>query len=383
MRPYVVGLVLAACSVPDKVPSEGDAGVDGTPPGGAIETEIVEAPPEFSSSAVATFRFTSNHETARFECSIDGARAEPCQSPVTVRLDDGSHRFAVRATDGNTRDATPAEHLWTIDTVAPNTTLTDMPPAADNSTMVTFSFTSNEMNVVFECSLDNGPYKSCRSGDTFGPVDDGAHAFAVRARDRAGNVDASPAIHAWQVDTSTPDTTLLSGPPDRSPSASATFTFVSPDAGFGATFQCSLDGAPFFLCFSPKTYTDLDEGEHTFQVRVRDFVGNIDPSPATQTWTVDLTPPDTEITEAPSGTIFAASVSISFRANEDATFTCSLDGGPMMPCTSPFSATNLALGPHTFAVRATDAAGHDDPTPATASWIVDEEPTEPTEPTEP
>ena len=373
MHRYAAILALAACSIPDKNASDGaDAGADGAVPGGPIETQITEAPAEFSPTSTATFEFTSNHPNARFECSVDGERAEICTSPFSRALPDGSHQFAVRATDGNGEsDDTPAEHVWTIDTAAPTTTLTEMPPSADNSTMVTFSFTSNENNVAFECSLDNAAFTSCRSGDSFGPVGDGAHAFAVRARDRAGNVDASPAIHAWQVDTSTPDTTLLTGPQNASPSSSATFTFLSPDAGPGATFQCSLDGGPFILCVSPQTYTSLGEGPHEFQVRVRDVVGNLDPTPATRTWTVDLTPPETTITDAPSGAVPSASVGITFTANEDATFTCSLDGGPMTPCTSPFNATNLAQGAHTFTVRATDAAGHEDPSPVTASWTVD------------
>jgi hypothetical protein len=43
----------------------------------------------------------------------------------------------------------------------------------------------------------------------------------------------------------------------------------------------------------------------------------------------------------------------------------------MAACTSPFNVTDLAQGAHTFAVVAVDAAGHSDPTPATASWSVD------------
>src|SRR5690606_229116 len=131
-------------------------------------------------------------------------------------------------------DASPAEHVWLIDTAAPVTTITSAPPAADNSTMVRFEFVSNEMNVSFECSLDGTAFAACRSGEEVGPIGDGAHSFAVRARDRAGNVDASPAIHTWTVDTSTPDTQLLSGPTGPTASATAAFTFVSPDAGPGA-----------------------------------------------------------------------------------------------------------------------------------------------------
>jgi hypothetical protein len=56
------------------------------------------------------------------------------------------------------------------------------------------------------------------------------------------------------------------------------------------------------------------------------------------------------------------------------TFNCSLDGGAMQMCTSPFSAMSMGQGAHTFAVAATDAAGHTDPTPATRTWTVDTQP---------
>lgn len=364
----------AACSVPDKeAPGEGSGSGTGSNDTSALETTITDAPPEFSNDGTAIFKFMANRDDAQFECSVDGMPAMPCTSPFSKKLADGTHSFSVRATDGDgMSDDTPAEHLWSIDTVAPSTTMTESPPSADNSTMVTFRFTSNEMNVSFECSLDNAAFMACKSGDLFGPINDGTHAFAVRAKDRAGNVDASPAIDAWTVDTSTPDTTLLSGPVGAVASQSAEFSFVSPDAGEGATFECKLDGGNFAACTSPASYPNLSMGEHTFSVRVRDSVGNYDPTPATRTWVIDATPPETTITAGPSGTVPMASVSISFTANENiVTFNCSLDGAAMAGCTSPFNATNLAQGAHTFAVQATDEAGNTDPSPATISFTVD------------
>ena len=299
--------------------------------------------------------------------------SELCQSPYVRTLSDGSHSFSVRAINSDGKgDATPAERLWTIDTVAPNTTLTEGPPAADNSVTAMFKFTSNEMTVTFDCSLDNAGYLPCTSGATFGPVADGAHSFAVRATDRAGNLDSSPAVYAWSVDTSTPDTLIVTGPPAASPNTTASFTFVSPDAGAGASFQCSLDSSAFVLCTSPRNLTGLSEGSHTFAVRVRDAVGNLDPTPAARTWLVDLTPPDTSILSGPTGTVPIASASITFASSEPgSTFACSLDGAPFTACTSPTNLTALAQGGHTFAVRAVDAAGHDDPTPASRAWTVD------------
>lgn len=366
---------LWACSVPDKQPATTDGGTDAPDqdPTGIPETTITSAPAEFSPTGTATFEFVASKPGARFECVVDGTPLGACTSPYSKALSDGSHSFSVRAISASGEsDASPAEHLWSIDTVAPITTLTDAPAKTDNSTMVHFSFIANEMNVGFECSLDGGAFAACRSGDEFGPIGDGAHSFSVSAKDRAGNLDSSPAIHTWTVDTSTPDTTLLSGPVGNTGSPTATFTFISPDAGAGATFECSLDGAALAACTSPAEYSGLAMGVHTFAVRVRDATGNVDPSPATRTWTVDLTAPETTIDDPPSGTVAMASVIIAFTSDEsDVTYACSLDGRSPAPCTSPFSATMLAQGPHTFSVTATDMAGHTDATPATASWTVD------------
>lgn len=374
--PLALALLVTACSVPDKKVADIDAGTDapiGNLPSDAPDTMITSAPAEFSRDAAARFEFTATLASATFECSVDGEAAAPCSSPFSRSLGDGSHTFSVRAADafGNSDD-TPAEHVWSIDTMAPETMLTETPPSADNSVMVRFSFDSNERNVSFDCSVDGGSYAACKSGDQFGPVADGAHSFAVRAHDRAGNLDSSPAIFAWTVDTSTPDTQLLSGPTGPQPTMTAQFTFLSGDAGPGATFECKVDAATFAACTSPYTASALAEGPHTFSVRVRDAVGNYDPTPATRTWTVDLTPPDTQIVAGPQGVTTSASASFTFASNEmGVTYQCILDGGATQTCTSPASLTGLAQGAHTFSVAATDAAGHPDGTPATRSWTVD------------
>jgi hypothetical protein len=371
---HLLVIVLAACSVPDKQPAT-DAGADapGEPDGDAPETTITAAPDAISRQGAATFQFESDDATATFECRIDGETPVSCTPPYTRTLGDGSHGFVVRAIDaaGN-GDDTPAEHVWLIDTVAPDTRLTKTPPRADNSVFVTFEFESNEDNVMFDCSLDAASYIACESGGKVGPIGDGAHSFAVRARDRAGNVDTSPPVYAWVVDTSTPDTQILSGPNDATGSTSASFTFLSPDAGPGATFQCALDGAAFVACTSPRTVAGLSAGQHTFAVRVRDAVGNFDPTPATRVWTVDLTPPNTTITGGPIGVVPSASASFTFTSNEQGVrFECRVDTTPFAACASPHNLMSLAQGPHGFQVRAIDAAGHMDATPATRTWTVD------------
>ena len=88
------------------------------------------------------------------------------------------------------------------------------------------------------------------------------------------------------VDTTPPETTIDSGPTGTVGSGSASFTFSSSEAG--STFECALDGETFGACASPRSYTNLASGEHTFQVRATDAAGNVDATPVSRTWTVDV-----------------------------------------------------------------------------------------------
>jgi hypothetical protein len=103
------------------------------------------------------------------------------------------------------------------------------------------------------------------------------------------------------VDETPPDTTITTSPLNPSNSSNATFSFTGTDTtdGSGVTsFECDLDGGGFSSCATPKTYTGLSNGSHTFQVRATDAAGNVDPSPASYTWTIDTIAPSVTINQA-------------------------------------------------------------------------------------
>jgi hypothetical protein len=110
-------------------------------------------------------------------------------------------------------------------------------------------------------------------------------------------------------------------------------------------------------------------------VKAIDTAGNIDPTPATFTWTVDTTPPDTIIDSGPASPTNSTNATFNFHASETSTFQCQLDGGGFTACTSPKSYSGLASGiDHTFQVRATDTSGNTDPTPANYTWHINAAP---------
>jgi type VII secretion-associated serine protease mycosin len=85
----------------------------------------------------------------------------------------------------------------------------------------------------------------------------------------------------------------------------------------------------------------------------------------------DTKPPDTTITAGPGSgtgsTVKTATATFRFTASEPSTFDCRLDGGKWRACTSPRHVT-VGPGAHRFRVFARDAAGNEDPTPASYRW---------------
>jgi hypothetical protein len=337
----------------------------------APNTTITSGPPTPTNITDAAFTFDSTEPGSTFQCRLDGAAFAPCTSPVNyTALSNGSHTFRVRAIDpaGNT-DGSPAAFTWNIDLTAPNTNITGNPGAASNSPSATFTFTASQANSTFACSLDSAPFAPCSSPATYNGLADGSHNFLVQATDPAGNTDATPAVFNWIVDTVVPDTTINSTPPLLSGSPSASFTFSSNEAG--ALFQCSLDGAAFTNCNSPRNYSGLADGPHTFQVRARDAAGNIDQTPASYSWTVDDTAPIASITSGPPTPTNVTSATFTFISNDPtATFQCRLDGAAFAACTSPVNLTGLTNGNRNFRVRAIDPAGNIGPV-ALYTWNVD------------
>jgi acid phosphatase type 7 len=89
----------------------------------------------------------------------------------------------------------------------------------------------------------------------------------------------------------------------------------------------------------------------------------------------DTTPPDTVIDSGPSGTVKTRVARFTFSSTEpsNATFQTRLDGGNWEAngtATSKTYSQQLPNGTHTFNVKATDAAGNTDPTPASRTWKV-------------
>src|SRR5207247_321004 len=209
-------------------------------------------------------------------------------------------------------------------TVAPTASITSSPTNPSNSSAPSFSF-SSEAGASFQCALDGAAFAACTSPKSYTGVADGLHTFQVKATDAAGNTGAA-ASYTWTVDTTAPDTSITSSPSASTTSTSATFSFSSTEPT-GATYSCQLDGGAFVSCISGQSYSGLPDGSHTFKVQSTDQAGNTDPTPASFTWTVDSSAPDTSIDSKPANPTQSTSANFGSSSSESgSSFQCSLDG---------------------------------------------------------
>ena len=91
-----------------------------------------------------------------------------------------------------------------LDRTAPDTMIDLGPSGTITTGSASVAFSATEAGSTFECKLDAGAWSGCTSPAAYSGLSDGAHSVSVRARDAAGNTDASPAASSFTVDTSDP-----------------------------------------------------------------------------------------------------------------------------------------------------------------------------------
>ncbi len=163
--------------------------------GTTLPDTVVDSQPNTPTNATtAAFTFHSTVTPATFACSLDGAAATSCTSPVSYTgLAGAAHTFRVTATTTTGSDPTPAVANWTIDTTLP-TVPAGLVGSAGSPTLV---------NLTWNASTDSSGiagYDVARNGTTIGSVGAATtsytdttaspsttYQYSVRARDNAGN----------------------------------------------------------------------------------------------------------------------------------------------------------------------------------------------------
>lgn len=239
-----------------------------------------------------------------------------------------------------------------------------------------FHFTATDAvsTVAFaECRIDDGYFAFCDSFnyetvgyENVGPLSAGPHKFYVRAADNAGNY-SDPVT--YELNPAPADTT----PPVIVPNVSGTagnngwylgnvsITWSVSDSESPISSSTGCDDTVLATDTSGATYTCTATsagGTSQQAVNVKRDAG----------------PPDTAISSGPADPSTTGSAQFVFGGTDSlsgiAGLACSLDAAAFTSCLSPLAMAGLPNGAHTMAVRAIDAAGNVDATPATHAWTI-------------
>ena len=349
------------------------------------------APRRSAPAPSATFAFAAT-ETRRRPSSARSTcrRSRPCTSPKTyIGLGGGDHIFLVRAIDANGNvDPSPAIYEWTVEDVdAAGHQLIESagrperhrhrplraspaPTTRSSSRARSRGSPSSAASTASRERLDR-----LRDPQTYTDLGAGRHTFEVRAVDEAGNVDPTPASYAWTiVDETPPETTIDSGAAARRRRARARSSRSRRTRRLD--LRVLARRRRLRACTSPQQYTGLAR-RHAHVPRPRDRraparrrdAGELR---AGRSWrrptrrrrrrrSTPARPP------RPAST----SATLTFSANEPARPSSARSTArPSTPASRRSQLTDLAVGVHQLRVRATDAAGNADLTPAGRNWSV-------------
>ena len=301
--------------------------------------------------ATATFSATASD-------AVDGTVAVSCNPASGSTLALGATTVTCSATDEAGNSASDTFTITVRDTTKPvlSGQPSDIALEATGAVGAKASWDAPTASDTVDGAIT--PTCSPVSGSTFGL---GATTVTCRASDDADNT-GSGSFTVTVQDTTKPDTSLTSTQPaNPTKQTGSSFTFSGTDIVGVASFECKLDAGAFAACTSPKSYSGLAEGSHTFQVRARDAAGNADETPASYTWTIDTTPPVITVGNVTVNAASPAGVTVPFTP----TVTDANPASPVVTCT-PASGSTFGIGATMVNCSATDAAGNT----GTASFTV-------------
>jgi hypothetical protein len=114
--------------------------------------------------------------------------------------------------------------------------------------------------------------------------------------------------------------------------------------------SCSVDGVVASDC----RWT-LKDGPHLMSVVAQDPSGNV--ATKTKQFSIDGTPPAIALQSGPADRVNTTTAAFAFTVS-DGKIECSLDKAAFVPCSSPYTVSNLAEGTHVLRIKATDAVGN-------------------------
>jgi hypothetical protein len=164
------------------------------------------------------------------------------------------------------------------DSVAPETKIISSPPQLTRSVRAKFEFSGSDNltpteRLRFSCKLDRSAFAPCSKQRVL-RVSNGRHRLLVRARDQAGNDDATPAAYRWRVDLTKPTKPRIALQLVGKRVRVALSARDRDDPARRLKFRCAFDRRSRQLCRARFTLA-LPSGPHLLRVRAVDPVGNV------------------------------------------------------------------------------------------------------------
>ncbi|MEO0336283.1 MAG: hypothetical protein AAF202_07805, partial [Pseudomonadota bacterium] len=271
--------------------------VDSVPPSVSITT----GPDNPTNQTLAPFEFVVDDPTADVKCSLNGSAYLLCKTGEEFQAKEGQNNFRVQATDPYGYVGYSVPYTWYVDSIAPGVEITSGPDELTNDPVAIFEFNSpDDLEAVFECSLNAAAYVACKSGDSFEVSEDGENTFRVIAIDSYGNRSEPTEPYIWVLDTKAPVIEFLTTPSNPTSDLVADFTYsVEDDSAVNEeSLQCELNGLVIDCPTLGEISTDQAiEGENTIKVSVEDDAGN--QGEATSKWVYEYSAPDPDPTPDP------------------------------------------------------------------------------------
>jgi len=117
--------------------------------------------------------------------------------------------------------------------------------------------------------------------------------------DKLGNITSYSVVNSADPESIPPDTQIIGGPSGTITYDDVTFTYTGTDNETptgSLVYSYMLTGYDSawssYTTATQKSYPNLSNGSYTFSVRAKDQAGNVDSTPASRSFTVNVTPPD-------------------------------------------------------------------------------------------
>ena len=307
------------------------------------------------------------------------------------------YHFRVRTSDVCSHESLSGDSSFTTlpDVLPPDTFFTSGPSENGNacSLPVAFGWSGSDdvsvaTNLLFSYQVDGGTWSAYTSGasTSLSGLAEGQHTLQVRAQDQAGNVDPTPAVRHFVVNTLAPVISAVGNSPTNNrcfiswttdePASSQVEYGLTAAYGSLTTLNSSL------VTSHSVTVSGLTPNTpYHFRVRSSDVCSHESLSGDSSFTTLpDVLPPDTFFASGPSenGTACSLPVALGWSGSDDVSaaanllFSYQVDGGAWSAYAGGVSVSlsGLAEGQHTVQVRAQDQAGNVDPTPAVRHFKV-------------